>query len=61
MKKSKAIFFLLSIIAVFFLMMFSFAIGAANIPWMIITFILFCATMGYGFTLKKKYKRNNWL
>ena len=28
---------------------------------MILTFILFIATFGAGFTLKKKYRENNWL
>ncbi|AVP36777.1 hypothetical protein DOS70_00260 [Staphylococcus felis] len=60
MKKSKTIFFVLALIAVFFLTTFSFAIAASNIFWMIVTFILLLITLGYGFTLKKKYKENNW-
>ncbi|MBI5975821.1 DUF5325 family protein [Staphylococcus canis] len=60
MKKSKTIFFVLAIIAVLFLTLFSFAIAASNILWMGVTFLLLMATLGYGFTLKKKYKQNNW-
>ncbi|MFO3688169.1 DUF5325 family protein [Staphylococcus felis] len=60
MKKSKTIFFVLALIAVFFLTTFSFAIAASNIFWTIVTFILLLITLGYGFTLKKKYKENNW-
>jgi len=36
-------------------------VGAGSIPMMILTFILFIATFGAGFTLKKKYRENNWL
>ncbi len=61
MKKSQSIFLILAVIAVFFLTMFSFAIAATNIFWMIVTFILMVATFGIGFTLKKKYRENDWL
>ncbi|HBU9601179.1 TPA: YlaF family protein [Staphylococcus pseudintermedius] len=61
MKKSQSIFLILAIIAVFFLTMFSFAVAATNIFWMIIMFILMVATFGVGFTLKKKYRENDWL
>ena len=37
------------------------ALGAANVPMMILTFILFIATFGVGFSVKKKYRKNNWL
>ncbi|REH78064.1 hypothetical protein DOS59_05720 [Staphylococcus felis] len=57
MKKSKTIFFVLALIAVFFLTTFSFAIAASNIFWMIVTFILLLITLGYGFTLKKNIKK----
>ena len=60
-KKSKGIFWIFSILAVIFLTLFSFALGATNVPMMILTFILFIATFGCGFTLKKKYRENNWL
>ncbi|HCA7066670.1 Uncharacterised protein [Staphylococcus pseudintermedius] len=61
MKKSQSIFLTLAIIAVFFLTMFSFAVAATNIFWMIIMFILMVVTFGVGFTLKKKYRENDWL
>ncbi|MCS4486722.1 YlaF family protein [Staphylococcus americanisciuri] len=61
MQKSKTIFLVLAIIAVFFLTMFSFAIAAGSLLWMIITFVLMMATFGYGFSLKKKYRENDWL
>lgn len=61
MKKSQSIFLILAIIAVFFLTMFSFAVAATNIFWMIIIFILMVVTFGVGFTLKKKYRENDWL
>ena len=51
--KSKGIFWILSIVAVIFLVLFSFSVGAGSIPMMILTFILFIATFGAGFTLKK--------
>ncbi|TBO52854.1 hypothetical protein EWV38_04540 [Staphylococcus pseudintermedius] len=61
MKKSQSIFLILAIIAVFFLTMFSFAVAATNTFWMIIMFILMVVTFGVGFTLKKKYRENDWL
>ncbi|EGQ1599896.1 hypothetical protein EOQ17_11190 [Staphylococcus pseudintermedius] len=61
MKKSQSIFLILAIIAVFFLTMFSFAVAATSIFWMIIMFILMVVTFGVGFTLKKKYRENDWL
>ncbi|HGH0768456.1 TPA: DUF5325 family protein [Staphylococcus pseudintermedius] len=61
MKKSQSIFLIFAIIAVFFLTMFSFAVAATNIFWMIIMFILMVVTFGVGFTLKKKYRENDWL
>ncbi|HAR6155985.1 TPA: YlaF family protein [Staphylococcus pseudintermedius] len=61
MKKSQSIFLILAIIAVFFLTMFSFAVAATNIFGMIIMFILMVVTFGVGFTLKKKYRENDWL
>ena len=60
-QKSKGIFWVFSILAVVFLTLFSFAVGAANVPMMILTFILLIATFGVGFTVKKKYRENNWL
>ena len=60
-KKSKNIFWVFSILAVIFLILFSFAVGASNVPMMILTFILLIATFGVGFSVKKKYRKNNWL
>ncbi len=59
-KKSKAIFFILALVATIFLTLFSFAIAATNVPMMILTLILFIATFGAGFTLKKHYREKNW-
>lgn len=52
-KKSKGIFWIFSILAVIFLTLFSFALGAANVPMMILTFILLIATFGVGFSVKR--------
>ncbi|MDH9306859.1 DUF5325 family protein [Staphylococcus epidermidis] len=60
-KKSKGIFWIFSILAVIFLTLFSFALGATNVPMMILTFILLIATFGGGFSVKRKYRKNNWL
>ena len=60
-KKSKNIFWVFSILAVIFLILFSFAVGASNVPMMILTFILLIATFGVGFSVKRKYRKNNWL
>lgn len=60
-KKSKNIFWVFSILAVVFLVLFSFAVGASNVPMMILTFILLVATFVIGFTTKKKYRENDWL
>ena len=60
-KKSKGTFWIFSILALIFLLLFSFSIGAANVPMMILTFILLVATFGAGFTVKKKYRENDWL
>ena len=55
-QKSKGIFWVFSILAVVFLTLFSFAVGAANVPMMILTFILLIATFGVGFTVKNTVK-----
>ncbi|WP_251516106.1 MULTISPECIES: DUF5325 family protein [Staphylococcus] len=59
-KKSKSIFWILAIVAILFLLLFSFSLAASNVPMMILTLILFIATFGVGFTLKKKYRENDW-
>ncbi|KFA44617.1 putative membrane protein [Staphylococcus aureus] len=56
-KKSKNIFWVFSILAVVFLVLFSFAVGASNVPMMILTFILLVATFGIGFTTKKNIEK----
>lgn len=56
-KKSKNIFWVFSILAVIFLVLFSFAVGASNVPMMILTFILLVATFGIGFTTKKNIEK----
>lgn len=61
MKKSKAIFVLLALIVTFFLLAFSFALAEGSILFMLLAVLLIIATMGYGFTLKKKYRENGWL
>ena len=60
-KKSKSIVWILAIVAILFLLLFSFSLAASNVPMMILTLILFIATFGVGFTLKKKYRENGWL
>ena len=52
-QKSKSIFWILSILAVIFLVLFSFSVGAGSVPMMILTLILLIAIFGIGFTLKK--------
>ncbi|MEB7779175.1 YlaF family protein [Mammaliicoccus fleurettii] len=61
MKKSKAIFVLLALIVTFFLLVFSFALAECSILFMLLAVLLIVATMGFGFTLKKKYRENGWL
>ncbi|GGI41467.1 DUF5325 family protein [Mammaliicoccus stepanovicii] len=61
MKKSKAIFVLLALIVTFLLLVFSFALAEGSILFMLLAVVLITATMGYGFTLKKKYRENGWL
>ena len=60
-QKSNSIFWILSILAVIFLVLFSFSVGAGSVPMMILTLILLIAIFGIGFTLKKKYRNNHWL
>ena len=52
-KKSKGIFWIFSILAVIFLTLFSFALGATNVPMMILTFILLIATLVLGSVWKR--------
>ena len=50
---SLKVYFGCYLLAVIFLVLFSFSVGAGSIPMMILTFILFIATFGAGFTLKR--------
>lgn len=59
-KKLKAIFWLYSVLAVIFLVLFSFSLGAQNYWFMAITAIILIAIFGAGFTTKKKYRENDW-
>lgn len=61
MKKSKAIFVLLALIVTFLLLVFSFALVEGSMLFMLLAVLLIVATMGFGFTLKKKYRENGWL
>jgi len=61
MKKSKAIFLLLAILAVFCLIGISAGMAEGSFLTILISIILFIAILGYGFTLKKKYRENHWL
>lgn len=60
-KKSKLIFMLLAVIAMMFLVLFSGLMAYEYWVYGIIALIGFVATFGYGFTLKAKYRKNNWL
>ncbi|TDM03903.1 DUF5325 family protein [Macrococcus carouselicus] len=61
MKKSKSIFLLLAVLAVLCMVGFSAGIAENSLLIMLISFILFIAVFGAGFTLKRKYRENNWL
>lgn len=61
MKKSKAIFVLLALIVTFLLLVFSFALAEGSMLFMLLAVLFIIATMGFGFTLKKKYRENGWL
>lgn len=59
--KSKAPFLILAIFAV--LLMVVFAVLLVEEMWLLAIFTvgLFIATFGVGFTLKKRYRENDWL
>lgn len=61
MKKSKAIFVLLALIVTCLLLVFSFALAEGSMLFMLLAVLLIVATMGFGFTLKKKYREKGWL
>ncbi len=52
---------LLAVIAMTFLVLFSGLMAYEYWVYGIIALIGFVATFGYGFTLKAKYRKNNWL
>lgn len=60
-KKSKKIFMLLAVIAMTFLVLFSALIAYEYWMFGILALVGFIATFGLGFTLKSKYRKNNWL
>ncbi|GGA97814.1 hypothetical protein ERX37_04300 [Macrococcus hajekii] len=61
MKKSKTIFMVLAILAVLCMIGFSAGIAESSLIIMLLSAVLFIAIFGYGFTMKKKYRENNWL
>ncbi|WJP98548.1 DUF5325 family protein [Macrococcus bovicus] len=61
MKKSKAIFLLLAFLAVVCLIGISVGMAEGSLLIISISILLFIAIMGFGFTLKKKYRENDWL
>ncbi|AMY05147.1 hypothetical protein CD149_06265 [Staphylococcus condimenti] len=60
-KKSHAIFWVYTVLAVLFLLLFSFSIAAKSLPFSIITFVIMIGIFGAGFATKKKYRENGWL
>ncbi|TDL98811.1 hypothetical protein ERX27_01580 [Macrococcus brunensis] len=61
MKKSKAIFLLLAFLAVVCMIGISAGLAEGSVLTILISIILFVVILGYGFTLKKKYRENHWL
>lgn len=60
-KKSKAVFFILAVLAVLMMVAFSVFIAEEMIKLAVLSVIVFIAIFGAGFTLKKKYRENGWL
>lgn len=60
-KKSKAVFFILAVLAVLIMVAFSVFIAEEMIILAVLSVIVFIAIFGIGFTLKKKYRENGWL
>ena len=60
-KKSKAIFFFLAVIAITLLVRISVSLAEEMWLFAITLTLLFFATFGVGFSLKKKYRENDWL
>jgi polyferredoxin len=59
--KSKAIFFILAVLAVAMMVLFSVFIAEGMALMSILTVVVFVGIFGVGFTLKKKYRENGWL
>lgn len=59
--KSKAIFFILAMLAVAMMVLFSVFIAEGMALMSILSVVIFVAIFGVGFTLKKRYRENGWL
>lgn len=59
--KSKAIFFILAVLAVAMMILFSVFIAEGMAILSILSVIVFIAIFGVGFTLKRRYRENGWL
>ncbi|MFD2829856.1 DUF5325 family protein [Corticicoccus populi] len=59
--KSKAIFFILAVVAVAMMILFSVSIAEGMVLLSALAVVLFVAVFGVGFTLKRKYRENGWL
>ncbi|HJE19244.1 DUF5325 family protein [Aliicoccus persicus] len=60
-EKSKFIFVVLAFLAILLLVLFS-AFIAYGYTWLaVLSIIGFIAVFGFGFSLKAKYRRNDWL
>lgn len=59
--KSKAIFFILAMLAVAMMVLFSVFIAEGMALMSILSVVIFIAIFGVGFTLKKRYRENGWL
>ncbi|OFL48407.1 MULTISPECIES: DUF5325 family protein [Nosocomiicoccus] len=60
-KKSKGIFFILAVLAIVLLVLLSVTLAEEMWGLTILLAIGFVAIFGIGFTLKKKYRENDWL
>ncbi|MDK6863396.1 MULTISPECIES: DUF5325 family protein [Nosocomiicoccus] len=60
-KKSKGIFFILAVLAIVLLVLLSVTLAEEMWGFAILLAIGFVAIFGIGFTLKKKYRENDWL
>ena len=60
-KKSKAVFFILAVLAVLVMIAFSVFIAEEMIILAALSVLVFIAIFGAGFTLKKKYRENGWI